>query len=466
VAGTSEAPTVLIMAAGEGTRMRSSLPKVLHPVCGRAMIAWPVLAAREAGAGRVLVIVGPTHDLTGGLPEGTETVTQPEANGTGGAMIAAIEAIEASGEVVVLSGDHPLLGAGTISELIETHRAEEAAATIMTVEMDDPGAYGRIVRDAEGGVERIAETKHPENVPQEILDTKEINTGTYCFHGPTFAAALGRLTPDNDAGELYLGDTLPLLREGSHKVAAYVASDPNVNLGVNTRADLALVSAEARRKIAERHMLAGVTIIDPASTWIDADAEIAQDALIQPGTALRGQTKIGSGSTIGPHTTILDSEIGEASTVLRSHLDSARVGDDCTVGPFSYLRPGAHLRNGSKAGAFVEIKNSEIGEGAKVPHLAYVGDTDVGADANLGAGSITANYDGSDKHRTKIGEGARIGVNNSLVAPVEVGEGAYTGAGAVIRSNVPPGSLGVTDAAQRNIEDYAERKSSEADGEK
>ncbi|MDQ3759568.1 MAG: bifunctional UDP-N-acetylglucosamine diphosphorylase/glucosamine-1-phosphate N-acetyltransferase GlmU [Actinomycetota bacterium] len=466
MAGTSEAPTVLIMAAGEGTRMRSSLPKVLHPVCGRPMIAWPVHAAQEAGAGRVLVIVGPTHDLSAGLPEGTETVIQPEANGTGGAMIAAIEAIEASEEVVVLSGDHPLLGVETISELIETHRSEEAAATVMTVEMDDPGTYGRIVRDADGGVERIAETKHPENVPQEILDLGEINTGTYCFHGPSFATALGRITPENEAGELYLGDTLPLLREDGHKIAAYVASDPNVNLGVNTRTDLALVTTEARRKIAERHMLSGVTIVDPASTWIDAEVEIAQDAVIEPGTALRGQTKIGSGSTIGPHTTILSSEVGSESTILRSHLDAARVDDNCTVGPFSYLRPGAHLQNGSKAGAFVEIKNSEIGEGAKVPHLAYVGDTDIGADANLGAGSITANYDGKAKHRTKIGEGARIGVNNSLVAPVEIGEGAYTGAGAVIRSDVPPGSLGVTDAAQRNIEDYAERKSGEADGEK
>ncbi|MEJ7876903.1 MAG: bifunctional UDP-N-acetylglucosamine diphosphorylase/glucosamine-1-phosphate N-acetyltransferase GlmU, partial [Solirubrobacterales bacterium] len=425
MAGTSEAPTVLIMAAGEGTRMRSSLPKVLHPVCGRPMIAWPVHAAREAGAGRVLVIVSPTHDLSAGLPEGAETITQPEANGTGGAMIAAIEAIESSEEVVVLSGDHPLLGAETISELIETHRLEGAVATVMTVELDDPGTYGRIVRDAEGGVERIAETKHPENVPQEILDTKEINTGTYCFHGPTFAAALGRITPDNEAGELYLGDTLPLLRRDGQKIAAYVASDSNVNLGVNNKADLAMVEAEARRKIIERHMLAGVTITDPSSTWIDAEVDIAQDAVIEPGTALRGQTKIGPGSTIGPHTTILSSEIGASSTVLRSHLDSARVGDDCTVGPFSYLRPGAYLRNGSKAGAFVEIKNSEIGEGAKVPHLAYVGDTDIGADANLGAGSITANYDGKDKHRTKIGEGARIGVNNSLVAPVEIGEGAY-----------------------------------------
>ncbi len=439
--------------------MRSSLPKVLHPVCGRPMIAWPVLAAREAGAERVIVITGPKHDLSEHLPEGTETVVQPEANGTGGAMRAAIEAIESSEEVVVLSGDHPLLGAETISELLKTHRDEDAKATVMTVELSDPGQYGRIVRGSDGSVERIVETKHPETVPPEILASKEINTGTYCFHGPTFASALERIADDNDAGEYYLGDVLPLLREGDYKIAAYVAGDPNVNLGVNNRADLALVQAEANRKIAERHMLAGVTITDPASTWIDAEVEIAQDAVIEPGTALRGATTVGEGSAIGPHTTILSSTVGANATVLRSHLDQAQVGDDCTVGPFTYLRPGAKLADGSKAGAFVEIKNSEIGPGAKVPHLAYVGDADVGEDANLGAGSITANYDGARKHRTKIGQGARIGVNNSLVAPVEVGDGAYTGAGAVIRSDVPPGALGVTDAAQRTIEDYAERKS-------
>jgi bifunctional UDP-N-acetylglucosamine pyrophosphorylase / glucosamine-1-phosphate N-acetyltransferase len=464
VAGSSEAPTVLIMAAGEGTRMRSSLPKVLHPVCGRPMVAWPVHAAREAGAGRVVVIVGPKHDLSAALPEGTETAVQPEANGTAGAMLAAIEAIESSQEVVVLSGDHPLLGADTIAELAGTHRNEGAAATVMTVELDHPGSYGRVVRGADGSVERIVETKHPENVPADILATREINTGTYCFNGPALAAALHKVAPENDAGELFLPDVIPVLLGEGHTVAAYVATDPNVNLGVNTKADLALVAAEARRKIAERHMLAGATIVDPASTWIDADVEIGQDTTIEPGTMLRGLTRIGEGSTIGPHTTIEDSIVGNRSRVLRSHLDQASVGSDCTVGPFTYLRPGANLANGSKAGAFVEIKNSQIGTGAKVPHLAYVGDTDVGDGANLGAGSITANYDGRDKHRTKIGDNARIGVNNSLVAPVEIGEGAYTGAGAVIRSDVPSGALGVTDAGQRTIEDYAKRKS-ETEGE-
>ena len=466
MAGTTEAPTVLIMAAGEGTRMRSSLPKVLHPVCGRPMIAWPIHAAREAGAGRVVVIVGPKHDLGAAIPEGAETAVQPEANGTAGAMQAAIDAIESSEEVVVLSGDHPLLGAETISDLLATHREEEAKATVMTVELPEPGSYGRIVRASDGSVERIAETKDPASVPTEILAITEINTGTYCFHGPTFAAALEQIEPDPQSGELYLGEALPHIRAAGHKLAAYTASDPNVNLGVNTRADLALVAAEARRRIAERHMLAGVTITDPGATWIDADVEIAPDAVIEPGTVLRGETRIGEGATIGPHTTILSSEVGARSTVLRSHLDQARVGDECSVGPFTYLRPGAHLANGAKAGAYVEIKNSEIGEGAKVPHLAYVGDADVGDGANVGAGSITANYDGQEKHRTKIGKRARIAVNTSMVAPVEIGDDAYTGAGAVIRADVPPGALGVTDAGQRTIENYVERKKkSETEGE-
>ena len=280
-------------------------------------------------------------------------------------------------------------------------------------------------------------------MPAEILATKEINTGTYSFDGPKFAAALGAITNDNEAGEYYLGDALPLLREDGGRVAAYKATDPNVNLGVNNRADLALATAEARRQILERHMLAGVTVVDPSSTWIDAEVEIASDVTIEPGTQLKGATRIGADSVVGPHTTATDALIGANSHVLRSHLVECEVGDECSVGPFAYLRPGARLHTGAKAGSFVEIKNSEVGAGAKVPHLAYVGDADVGAGANLGAGSITANYDGRVKHRTKIGEGARIAVNNSLVAPVTVGDGAYTGAGAVIREDVPDGALGV-----------------------
>jgi bifunctional UDP-N-acetylglucosamine pyrophosphorylase/glucosamine-1-phosphate N-acetyltransferase len=453
---------MLVMAAGEGTRMRSSMPKVLHPVCGRPMVAWPVLAAREAGADRVAVIVSPDRDLTPGLPDGTETVVQPEPDGTGGAIRAAHDLVRASDTVVVLSGDHPLITGEIISALLETHRAADAAATVMTVELDDPGAYGRILRDGNGEIERIVETKDPTGVPAEELAIREINTGTYAFAAAPLVGALDGLRADNAAGEFYIGDVLPTLREQGLRIVAHAASDPNVNLGVNNRRDLAQVTAEARRQILDRHMLAGVTIIDPESTWIDAEVEIAPDATIEPGTSLRGRTVIGSDSIVGPHTTVIDSRIGAGARLLHSYMVEASVGDECQIGPFAYLRPGAELGLGAKAGTFVEIKNSQIGERAKVPHLSYVGDAEVGDGANLGASTITANYDGFEKHRTKIGQGARISVHTSLVAPVTVGDDAYTGAGTVVRKDVPPGSLAVTKTEQRNIEGYAKRKASQA----
>jgi bifunctional UDP-N-acetylglucosamine pyrophosphorylase/glucosamine-1-phosphate N-acetyltransferase len=450
------------MAAGEGTRMRSSRPKVLHDVCGRPMVAWPVLASRAAGASRVAVIVSPDHDLSSGLPEGTETVVQSEADGTGGAIRAAHDLVRDSDTVVVLSGDHPLITDEIIATMLETHRDAEAAATVMSVEVEEPGAYGRVVRDESGDVERIVETKDPSGVSPEHLAIREINTGTYVFDAEPLVEALDGLQADSSTGEYYIGDVIPALRERGLRVAAYVAPDPAVNLGVNNRADLALVSAEARRRILERHMVAGVTVLDPASTWIDAEVEIASDVTLEPGTTLRGATRIGRDSIVGPLSTVVDSEIGAGARIVHSYLDGASVGDETSVGPFTYLRPGARLGPGAKAGAFVEIKNSELGEGAKVPHLAYVGDAEVGAGANLGAGTITANYDGVEKHETKIGEGARIGVNTSLVAPVSVGDDAYTGAGAVIREEVPPGALAVTEGEQRNIEGYAEEKAKRA----
>jgi len=458
VIASPQTPTVVIMAAGEGTRMRSSLPKVLHPVCGRPMIAWSVRAAQQAGAGRVVVVVAPNRDLSPGLPEGAETVVQPRPDGTGGALRAAIDVVRTSPELVVLSGDHPLITAEQIQQLLATHREQRAAATLMTVEMEEPGSYGRVVRDDDGAVDRIVETKHPESVPPEILAIREVNTGTYCFSGPELADALSRLSDDNPAGEYLLPDVLPILRAGGGRVAAHKASDAAVNLGVNTRADLALAAAEARRRILREHMLAGVTIVDPESTWIEADVEIEPDVVIEPGTYLRGATRIARGAVIGPHSTLIDSRVGADARVVHSYLVECEVGARCNVGPFAYLRPGATLADGAKAGTFVEIKNSQVGEGAKVPHLSYVGDAEVGAGANLGAGTITANYDGVRKHRTKIGEGARIGVHTSLVAPVAVGDGAYTGAGAVIRKNVPPNGLGLTNAKQRNIEGWAESR--------
>jgi bifunctional UDP-N-acetylglucosamine pyrophosphorylase / glucosamine-1-phosphate N-acetyltransferase len=450
------------MAAGQGTRMRSALPKVLHEICGRPMVAWPILAAKEAGAGRVCVIVSPDRDLSAALPNGTETIVQPEADGTGGALRAASEVVRSSDTVLILSGDHPLVSAEIIDGLIATHRDAEAAATVMTTEMENPGSYGRIVRSADGDIERIVEAKSPGDATPEELAIKEVNAGTYAFAGPTLADALDRLTNDNAQGEYYLGDTLPLLRESGLRIAAYSAPDPGVNLGINDRADLARVADEARRRILVAHMRSGVTIEDPGATWIDADVEIAADTTILPGTTLRGRSSIGAGSTIGPMTTLIDSRVGERATVIHSYLTSCEVANEATVGPFTYLRPDARIGEGAKAGTFVEIKNSEIGAGAKVPHLSYIGDADVGEGSNLGASTVTANYDGRSKYRTKIGKKVRTGVDTTLVAPVEVGDDAYTGAGSVIIEDVPPGALGISRSEQKNVEGYAAKKAKES----
>jgi|SRR6188474_295966 len=449
------------MAAGKGTRMRSSLPKMLHPICGRPMVAWPIVAARQAGAGRVVAIDSPNQNIVPGLPDKVQIVTQPEPDGTGGAVRAALPLIEEAETVLVLSGDHPLITAENISGLLDAHLQAGAAATLLTIELDDPGSYGRVVRTASGEVERIVETKAAGDADAAQLEIREINAGTYAFQAGPLAEALAKLSNDNAQGEYYLPDVVPALRETGHAVAAQLSEDLGVTMGVNDRAELAAVEAEARRRILERHMLAGVTVVDPASTWVDAEVEIAADARIEPGTSLRGQTAIGAGSTVGPLSTLIDSRLGENVAVPHSYLVECEVGDDALVGPFAYLRPGAELAERAKAGTFVEIKNSRIGEGAKVPHLAYVGDADIGAGSNLGAGSITANYDGFRKNRTTIGENARIGVDTMLIAPVEVGDGAYTGAGAVIKGDVPPGALAVSENDQRNIEGYADRKAAE-----
>jgi bifunctional UDP-N-acetylglucosamine pyrophosphorylase / glucosamine-1-phosphate N-acetyltransferase len=446
------------MAAGKGTRMRSSTPKMLHPVCGRAMVAWPILAAREAGAGRVAAIVSPGMDLSAGLPAEVETVEQPEADGTGGAIRAARVLIERSEAVLVLSGDVPLISAATIAALLEAHDGSEAAATMLTIELEDPASYGRVVRGAEGDVERVVEAKAAGDADPAQLAIREINAGTYVFDAAPLAAALAGLSNDNAQGEYYLPDVFPALREAGHGVAAHLADDPAVTMGVNNRVDLAAVEAEARRRLLEAHMLAGVTVVDPGSTWIDAGVEIEPDARIEPATSLRGETTVGAGAVVGPQTTLVDSSVGIESTVVHSYLSECEVRDGCSVGPFAYLRPGAVLDPGAKAGTFVEIKNSHIGKGAKVPHLAYIGDADVGGGSNLGAGTITANYDGFRKNRTVIGVDVRIGVDTMLIAPVEVGDSAYTGAGAVIRDDVPEGALAVSENTQRNIDGYAAAK--------
>jgi bifunctional UDP-N-acetylglucosamine pyrophosphorylase/glucosamine-1-phosphate N-acetyltransferase len=441
--------------------MRSELPKVLHEICGRPMIAWPILAAQEAGAGRVYVIVSPDRDLSSALPDGTEQVVQPEADGTGGALRAAADVVRDSDTVLVLSGDTPLLSGEEIEGLLAAHASAGAAATMMTTELDVPGTFGRVIRSADGGVERIVEAKKPGDASAEELEVKEVNAGTYAFESGPLSQALDELSNDNAQGEYYLPDVLPLIAQAGGRVIAHLVGDPAVNLGVNDRADLARVADEARRRILTAHMRAGVTIEDPGATWIDADVEIAADAAILPGTSLRGRSIIGAGSTIGPMTTLIDSKVGERASIIHSYLTSCEVADEAIVGPFTYLRPDARIGRGAKAGTFVEVKNSEIGDGAKIPHLSYIGDADVGEGSNLGASTVTANYDGRSKYRTKIGKKVRTGVDTTLVAPVEVGDDAYTGAGSVITEDVPPGALGISRTEQSNVEGYAAKKAKE-----
>jgi bifunctional UDP-N-acetylglucosamine pyrophosphorylase / glucosamine-1-phosphate N-acetyltransferase len=367
-------------------------------------------------------------------------------------------------EVLVLPGDHPLTSTDVIARLLAAHRDAGAAATVLTTEKDEPGSYGRIVRDSGGDVERIVETKGGggDATPAELA-IREVSTSTFVFDATALADALGRIANDNAQGEYYLGDVLPAMRAAGLRVAAHLEADPRVSLGVNSRAELATCEREARALINNRHMLAGVTIVDPEATWIDADVDLAPDVRIEPGYSLRGRTRVAAGATIGPHSTLVDVAVGAGATVVHSHLVGCEVGERCPVGPFAHLRPGTRLAAGAKAGTFVEIKNSEVAAGAKVPHLSYLGDADVGEDANIGAGTITANYDGFAKYRTKIGQGARIGVDTSFVAPVSVGEEAYTGAGAVIREDVPPGALAISRGEQHNIEGYAKRRAEEAE---
>jgi bifunctional UDP-N-acetylglucosamine pyrophosphorylase/glucosamine-1-phosphate N-acetyltransferase len=451
-------PAVLIMAAGRGTRMRSRLPKVLHPLCGRPMLLWTVHAAREAGAERIVVVLGAEADeVQGVLPPDVEVAIQDPPAGTGDAVAQARDALEGSEHVIVLSGDHPLLDGSFIAALAERHTSSGAAATVTTRELDNPAQYGRVVRGADGGIERIVETKNPGDATPEELAIKEINAGTYAFAvGPLFDALAG-VRADNSQGEYYLGDVLPLLRAAGHTVAAHLTDDEAVGLGVNTRVDLAVVEAAARARLLEHHMLAGVTIVDPASTVIDADVAIGEDATIEPFSVLRGATRVGPGSTVGPMTTLIDAVLSEDVRAVHSYLQECEVGPRCSIGPFTHLRPGTRMGAGSKAGAFVEIKNSEIGPGVKVPHLSYVGDADLGEGTNIGAGTITANYDGARKHRTKLGKNVSTGVHTSLVAPVSVGDGAYTGAGSVITEDIPSDALGIARARQENVEGYAER---------
>jgi bifunctional UDP-N-acetylglucosamine pyrophosphorylase/glucosamine-1-phosphate N-acetyltransferase len=441
--------------------MRSSLPKVLHPVCGKPMVEWVIDAARAAGADEVVCVTRPGDGVAEGLPDSVTVAEQREGEGTGAAVLAAREAVGGEGDVVVLSGDVPLQAPELIAELVATHRERQAAATLLTTEELEPAGYGRIVRDAELLVERIVETKHVEGVAPEHLAIREINIGTYAFDAADLWAALAEVGTEH--GEIYLTGVLPVLRERGRPVVTHVTADVRSAMGVNDRAGLMEVEALAQRQILDAHALNGVTFQAPDSVVVEARVTIGEDTTVAAATTLRGSTAVGSGCTIGPATTVTDSQLADGVAAPHCFLVEARVEEGASLGPFAYLRPGAHVGPGAKIGTFVEIKNSEIGAGAKVPHLSYIGDADVGEGTNIGAGNITANYDGRNKHRTTIGANVRTGVDTAFVAPVSVGDEAYTGAGSVITDDVPEGALGMARARQTNVEGFAHREKKEQD---
>jgi bifunctional UDP-N-acetylglucosamine pyrophosphorylase/glucosamine-1-phosphate N-acetyltransferase len=434
--------TVLIMAAGQGTRMRSDVPKVLHRVAGRTLVEWVVHAAREAGATRVVAVVRPGDGVAEGLPDGVEVAEQTEGEGTGSAVLAARESVN-GGTVVVLSGDQPLITAEQLEGLLAEHDEQGAVATLLTTDRLDPAGFGRIVRDAEGHVERIFETKYTDGLSKEELAVREINLGTYAFDTSTLFGALDQVGLEKD--ERYLTGVFPLIRENGGTIAAHITEDADAAIGVNDRVGLMRAEEAAHRKLIEEHARAGVTFLQPGTTRVEAGVTIGRDTVIGPGTVLEGGTSIGERCEVGPHAVLRD----------------ATVEDDVKIGPFAYVRPGTVIHDGAKVGTFVEIKNSDIGAGAKVPHLSYIGDADVGEGSNLGASTITANYDGREKHRTKLGKSVKTSIHTSLVAPLHVGDRAYTGAGSTITEDVPDGALAIAREKQQNIEGYADRKEQE-----
>ncbi|MFI5053069.1 MAG: bifunctional UDP-N-acetylglucosamine diphosphorylase/glucosamine-1-phosphate N-acetyltransferase GlmU [Acidimicrobiia bacterium] len=442
--------SAVVLAAGEGTRMRSSTPKVLHPLCGRPMLLHVLDALVALPLERIVVVVGHgAEDVTKTLQEQLtgcdvpiEFVEQHRQRGTGDATSVALTAfaddLDVEDDLFVVMADVPLLRAETLAALVTEHRLADAAASLLTARVPDPTGYGRILRNAQGGVERIVE--HADAQPEELaLD--EINPSIYCFRRGLLAPALRRLSPENAQGEYYLTDAIGVLRQAGHSVLGVETDDPMEALGVNDRAQLAHAEAELRARINLRWMREGVTMTDPARTYVDTTVELAADVVLLPGTMLQGATVVGTGSVLGPDTQLVDTVVGQRSNVRQSVARDSVIGDDVTVGPYASLRAGTRLAAGVHVGTFVEIKNSELGEGAKAGHQAYIGDADIGAGANIGAGTITANFDGRRKHHTKVGKDARIGSNTVLVAPVKVGDGAYTGAGAVVIGDVPPGAL-------------------------
>lgn len=450
---------VVIMAAGAGTRMRSAIPKVLHRIAGKSMVALAIDTADALSPDRLVVVVGHQRELvTEHLAEIAPHVTiavQERPLGTGDAVRAGLAAIPGiAGEVVVTSGDVPLLAPETLLDLVAAHRAGANAVTVLTAVVPDPTGYGRIVRDGEE-VARIVEQA---DATADELALDEINAGIYVFDAQALGEGIAALETGNAKGELYLTDVVAHARAAGRRVGARVLEDYLQTEGVNDRVQLAERSAELNRRILARWMADGVTVVDPATTWVHAGVDLAEDVTLLPGTSLEGATSVAAGATIGPDTTLIDVEVGENARVLRTHAELAVIGPGATVGPFSYLRPGTEIGTRAHIGAFVETKKAVIGEGAKVPHLTYCGDAVVGAGSNIGAGTIFANYDGVGKYTSTVGEHSFVGSDSVLVAPVRIADGAYVAAGSTITSDVGPGELAVSRAQQRNIKGWVARK--------
>ena len=456
---------VVVLAAGEGTRMNgATIPKVLHSLCGRTMLGHVVAAARGLDPEHLVVVVGHAREkVTAHLAQidpRAQAIVQEQQNGTGHAVRVALAALpELTGTVVVLPGDAPLLTTATLARLVEVHDLAGAATTLLTAELDDATGYGRVVRQG-GSVAAVVEHKDADDA---ILDIREVATSVYAFDAAALSDSLRELTTDNAQGEEYLTDVVGLHKQAHLVVAAHLAAAGAETMGVNDRVQLSHAGRLMRDRIVEQHQRAGVTVVDPLTTWIDVDVRIEPDVTVHPGTQLLGRTTIATGAEVGPDSTLADTEVGAGATVVRAQCDRAVIGPEASVGPFTYLRPGTRLARAAKAGGFVEIKNSEIGEGSKVPHLSYVGDATVGARSNIGAATVFVNYDGQAKHRTTVGDDVKIGSDTMLVAPVEIGDNAYTAAGSVITEDVPPGALGVGRAKQRNIEGWVERKRGRSD---
>jgi bifunctional UDP-N-acetylglucosamine pyrophosphorylase/glucosamine-1-phosphate N-acetyltransferase len=452
--------TVIVLAAGGGTRMKSKTMKVLHEVGGRSMIGHVLAAVRELSPQRVVAVVGHQRDQVGPhiqslLPDVVLAV-QERQEGTGHAVRVAVEAGGITGgTVLVATGDTPLLRGESLREFVAEHEAAQRAVSILSGEVPDPTGYGRVVRDENGEVIAVVEEKDATPEQREIA---EISSGILAFEAGFLMSVLPRLTNDNAKGEYYLTDTVQLAQDDGLTVGAYPIADFSETEGANDRAQLAALGRELNQRIVTQWMRDGVSVMDPATTWIDADVVLSPDVTILPGTQLLGATQVGEDAVVGPDTTLKDCEVGAGARVVRTHGELAVIGSGATVGPFSYLRPGTRLGERGKIGAYVETKNADIGEGSKVPHLSYVGDASIGVGTNIGAGTIFANYDGSKKHRTTVGDGAKTGSNNTFIAPVHIGDGAMTGGGTVVRQDVPPGALAVSAGPQRNIEGHADRK--------